>query len=117
MSQRSGKLWGQTVPIEVNPFVAFHRAEIQQGFCCSRHFHAGRTNLFYCESGRVRIRAYQPNGIEDETILTAGDWTECAPELEHRFEGLADSVVFELYWPRSMTENDIVRRDTGGRMA
>ncbi len=112
-----GKIWGQTVDILTNPFVSFHRAEVQQGFCCSRHKHTGRSNLFFVESGRMRIRVYRENGIEDETILTAGQSTEVGAELEHRFECLADAVVFELYWPRPMTETDIIRRDTGGKMA
>ncbi len=112
----SGKAWGQTLDIETNPFVSFHRAEIKQGYCCSKHDHTGRTNLFFVESGRVRIRVYQSNGLEDETILTAGQMTKVGPGLKHRFECLADAVVFELYWPRLMTETDINRDDTGGRL-
>lgn len=115
--KKSGKCWGETVDIETNPFVSFHRAVINHGFCCSRHDHSGRANLFFVESGRIRIRVYQPNGIEDETILAAGETTTVPAGLDHRFEALADSVVFELYWPRMMTEPDINRIDTGGRMS
>lgn len=116
---KSGKVWGQTVDVETNPFVSFHRAEIKQGFCCSKHVHVGRTNLFFCESGRVRIRVYQPSGLEDETILGAGEMTKVGPGLEHRFEAISDCVVFELYWPAPMNEADIVRdpESLGGRMS
>lgn len=114
----SGKIWGQTLDIVTNSFVSCHRAEIKQGFCCSRHKHVGRTNAFFVESGRVRIRVYQPNGLEDETILCAGQKTEVPPGLEHRFEALSDCVVFELYWPTPMSSIDIVRDadSLGGRL-
>ena len=114
MGHKYGKSWGQTVDIETNPFVSFHRAEILEGQGCSRHDHTGRTNLFYCESGVVLIRVFQPNGLEDETILEAGEMTKVGPHLKHRFEGIEDAVVFELYWPRPMTEVDINRDDVGG---
>lgn len=116
MSVKFGKAWGSTIDIETNPFVSFHRAEIKAGYCCSRHDHTGRTNLFFVESGIVRVRVYQPNGLEDETVLGAGEMTKVGPGLKHRFEGIEDAVVFELYWPRQMTETDINRDDTGGRL-
>jgi len=114
---KSGKVWGHTVDILTNPFVSFHRAVMKGGFACSKHDHTGRSNLFFVESGQVLVRTYQPNGLEDETILGPGETTTVAPGLKHRFECLEDAVVFELYWPRSMTEVDIRRDDTGGKLA
>lgn len=116
MSGLQGKAWGQTLNIETNAFVSMHRAEIKQGFCCSKHIHRGRTNLFFVESGRIRVRIYQPNGLEDETILAAGDRMSVPYGVKHRFEGIADAVVYELYWPMPMSDVDIERDDVGGRM-
>lgn len=111
-----GKIWGHTDEIVTNPFVSFHRAAMRAGHACSIHSHAGRTNLFFVESGKVLVRVYQPNGLEDETVLGTGESTKVPPGLKHRFECLEDAVVFELYYPPSMTDADIARDDTGGKL-
>jgi len=110
---RTGKIWGTTEALEANPFVSFHRAEVNAGFRCSRHRHERKWNGFFVESGFLLIRVYQPSGIEDVTELRAGDYTSVAPGVEHRFESVENSVLFELYWPDALSE-DIVRADEGG---
>lgn len=108
-----GKVWGSTVEIESNPYMSFHRAEVKKDRRCSKHLHANKWNGFFVESGLLRVRIYQPNGIEDVTTLGAGEYTAVAPGLKHRFESVEDTVLFEIYWPAALAE-DIVRDDEGG---
>lgn len=111
-----GKLWGRTVKLEANPFMSFHRAEVNAGFRCSKHLHANKWNGFFVESGLLKVRVYQPNGIEDVTVLGPGDYTAVAPGVKHRFESVENTVLFEVYWPAVVSE-DIVRDDEGGQLA
>ena len=53
-------------------------------------------------------------GLVDETILEAGDFTQVKPGKIHQFEGLEDGVAFELYWAE-FNHNDIRRRTVGGK--
>lgn len=108
-----GKLWGTTQELVANPFVSFHRAEVRKGKRCSRHRHLRKWNGFFVEAGVMQIRVYQPNGIEDVTVLGAGDFTAVGPGITHRFECIEDAVLFEIYWPAEIAE-DIVRDDEGG---
>ena len=61
------------------------------------------------------VRVWQDgdqDGLVDETILEAGDFTQVKPGKVHQFEGLEDGVAFELYWAE-FNHNDIVRRTVG----
>lgn len=111
--RQAGKIWGSTIELEANPFMSLHRAEVKAGFRCSKHLHQNKWNGFFVESGELHIRVYQPSGIEDVTILKAGDYAFVAPGMKHRFESIADTVLFEIYWPAQHAE-DIVRDDEGG---
>ena len=42
-------------------------------------------------------------GLLDETVLEAGDFTMVKPGKYHQFEGLEDGVAFELYWLNLIT--------------
>lgn len=113
MGQVEGKLWGATETLLALPFVSLHRASIQPGFRCSRHFHRYKWNGFLLIAGGLDIRVYQPSGVEDVTALGPGDWTAVAPGVSHRFESREASLLLEVYWPEGLSE-DIVRADVGG---
>lgn len=113
---KAGKAWGATRAIEINGFAEMHHASIVAGKCCSRHAHAAKWNGFYVLSGRIRVRVWQPNGLVDATELGPGDYTRVAPGLEHRFEGLENAEIVELYWPSALNPLDISRADRGGDM-
>jgi len=77
--------------------------------------HEFKWNGFFVESGKMIVRVWQDgvqNGLVDETILEAGDFTQVKPGKIHQFEGLEDGVAFELYWAE-FNHNDIVRRSQG----
>ena len=105
---KAGKIWGQTELIHANGVLEFHRIEFKKGFKCSEHEHKFKWNGFYVESGKMIVRVWQDDqdGLVDETILNAGDFTQVKPGKVHQFEGLEDGVAFELYWAE-FNHNDI----------
>ena len=114
---KAGKIWGQTELIHANGVLEFHRIEFKAGFKCSEHEHQFKWNGFFVESGKMLVRVWQDgiqDGLVDETILKAGDFTRVKPGVFHQFEGLEDGVAFELYWAE-FDHNDIKRESVGHR--
>jgi len=110
---KAGKIWGQTELIHANGVLEFHRIEYKAGYKCSEHEHKFKWNGFFVESGKMIVRVWQDDqGLVDETILEAGDFTQVKPGKVHQFEGLEDGVAFELYWAE-FNHDDIVRRTSG----
>jgi len=111
----AGKIWGATECIHANGVLEFHRIAFLKGYKCSEHMHQFKWNGFYVESGKMLVRVWQSDdqqGLVDETILEAGDFTQVKPGKVHQFEGLQSGVAFELYWAE-FDHNDIVRRTIG----
>ena len=117
MSTKFGKIWGSTELIHANGVLEFHRIEYRAGYKCSEHYHKTKWNGFYVESGRMLVRVWQDDqdGLVDETVLEAGDFTQVKPGKVHQFEGLEDGIAFELYWAE-FDHNDIERRTIGTRV-
>lgn len=114
MSLKQGKIWGETKQLIANPFLEFHRIEYKAGYKCSEHFHRYKINYFFVESGKMLVRVWQDDqqGLIDETVLHAGDFTQVKPGKVHQFEGIEGGVAFELYWAE-FAHDDIVRRTVG----
>tara|TARA_Y100001968_G_C18703156_1_gene412197 strand:+ start:87 stop:437 length:351 start_codon:yes stop_codon:yes gene_type:complete len=112
---KAGKIWGKTELIHANGVLEFHRIEFKAGFKCSEHKHKYKWNGFFVESGKMIVRVWQDadqQGLIDETILNAGDYTTVKPGKFHQFEGVEDGVAFELYWAE-FNHDDIERRTVG----
>ncbi len=113
MSNKAGKIWGQTELVHANGVLEFHRIDFKAGGVCSKHKHQFKWNGFYVISGRMKIRVWQKDyDLIDETILGPGDFTRVKPGLMHSFEGLEDGVAFELYWAEF--NHDDIQRETVG---
>ena len=111
----AGKVWGQTELVEANGALEFHRIEFKAGYQCSEHKHEFKWNGFYVESGQMMIRVWQDEqGLVDETMLYAGDYTKVKPGLYHQFIGIEDGIAFELYWAE-FNHTDIKRRTSGSK--
>ena len=110
----AGKIWGTTELVHSNNTFEFHRIEFKSGYKCSDHKHQINSNGIYVEEGQMLIRVWQhdQDNLVDETILSAGQFTQVRPGLVHQFEGLQDGVAFELYWAE-FNHNDIKRRTSG----
>jgi len=110
---KNGKVWGTTSKIFEKNNVSIHRIEIIKNGFCSRHKHKYKYNTFYVESGIIKIQIFRSNNIIDETILKSGDRSDIPPDVEHKFIGLENSIVYEIYYVELIDE-DIERVDCGG---
>ena len=113
MSNKAGKIWGQTELVHANGVLEFHRIDFKAGGVCSKHKHQFKWNGFYVVSGKMKIKVWQKDyDLIDETILGPGDFTRVKPGLMHSFEGLEDGMAFELYWAEF--NHDDIQRETVG---
>ena len=87
MSNKSGKIWGQTELIHANGVLEFHKIDFKAGGVCSKHKHNFKWNGFYVVSGRMKIKVWQKDqqDLIDETILGPGDFTKVKPGYYHLF--------------------------------
>lgn len=115
MGSIAGKIWGKTELVHANAVLEFHRIEFKKGYSCSEHKHSYKYNGFFVERGKLLIKVWQEDqGLVDETVLEAGDFTQVRPGKYHQFIGLEDGIAFELYWAE-FSHDDIVRRTSGGK--
>lgn len=111
-----GKIWGLTSELFRNNSVEIHRIEGKKGFKCSKHKHIHKYNMFYVESGILKIRIWKnAYDLVDTTIVNPQQSTVVKPGEFHRFEVLQDCVAFEIYWV-VLDADDIVRQDHGGKI-
>lgn len=98
------KPWGKTEILFEKNNVSIHRLEVDEGGCCSLHFHQAKFNVFYVESGSILINPFGK-------ILTKGELFEISPGIEHQFKALEKTVVFEIYFV-TLNNEDIIRIKT-----
>lgn len=108
-----GKVWGITQLIFFGNNVEVHRIFAKKGHFCSEHTHRSKYNLFFVESGRLLIRT-RKDGLDDESVLEAGQSTVVKPGDRHQFEALEDSWVLEIYYV-TLNPHDIERSSQGGK--
>lgn len=111
--KKNGKVWGCTSEIFNKNNVSINRLNIKKGSCCSKHFHQYKYNTFFVESGKILIQEWK-NEYEliDETILSNGEICAVPPNTYHRFVGLENSIIYEIYHTE-LSSADIIREDTG----
>lgn len=114
---KQGKIWGETCELFTRNNVSIHRIVINKGSCCSKHYHDHKHNIFYVESGSIMVQEWKREyDLLDETILTAGEICSVPPKNLHKFVGLEDSVVYEIYYV-DLKNDDIIREDVGNKRA
>lgn len=114
ISNKQGKVWGFTQEIFNRNNVSLNRISIKKGGYCSKHYHEYKSNIFFVESGSILVEEWKKDyNLIDKTILNSGESSLIAPKTFHKFTGLEDSIVYEIYYVE-LFENDIVREDTGG---
>jgi mannose-6-phosphate isomerase-like protein (cupin superfamily) len=107
-----GKVWGWTKPIFQSETTEVQHLRIKAGTKCSDHEHSHKHNLFYVLTGRLKV-IVEKDGLQDETILDAGESTAIRPGDKHRFEAVTDCEIIELYWV-TLDPDDIRRYTHGG---
>lgn len=111
-----GKIWGQTQSIFDKNNVEIHRIKASKGGYCSEHVHSFKFNLFFVESGKLKVTIFRGDDElhpTDSTILTPGMSSLVKPGEKHMFEALEDSVAYEIYWVE-LNSDDITRYERGG---
>lgn len=112
---KSGKVWGETAMIFGKNNVSIHRIETKEDSWCSTHKHEHKYNMFFVESGSIEVHVWKNDyDLVDVTVLRVGEMTTVKPGEFHKFVSTENSVVYEIYWTE-LDENDIVRKDSGGR--
>lgn len=107
------KVWGESIKLLsrncVEVMVLRLRPDPKTGHdvCCSRHTHEMKHNLFYVLEGSLTIHEEGR-----EVNLLPGAMYEVLPHVPHRFVVTWPSVVLEITWAESITE-DIQRSDVG----
>lgn len=110
---KQGKIWGSTSEIFNKNNVSICRIHINEGSCCSKHYHDHKHNTFYVESGKVKIQEWKNDyNLLDETVLIAGEMCVVPPKTYHRFIGIENSIVYEIYHVE-LDNHDIIREDIG----
>lgn len=84
------KTWGHEEWI-VNSEYCGKKLVLNEGHCCSLHYHKIKDETFYIASGRV---GFQLN--DEYFILNPGDSLLITPGTKHRFYGLENSEIFEF---------------------
>lgn len=111
---KNGKVWGDTIEIFSNQGVEVHRINANKGGYSSKHKHLHKHNLFFVESGKLRVIIWHPKyNLVDETILEPGQMTSVPPGVYHKFEAIESTIAFEFYWTE-ISKDDIDREDCGG---
>ena len=109
-----GKVWGDTQKIYENDNFQVSRIYAKKGGFCSKHKHQQKWNLFYVESGKLKIVRWKNDyDLVDDTILTARQQTSVPPGEYHLFEALEDTVAYEIYYS-TLNDKDIIRENHGG---
>jgi mannose-6-phosphate isomerase-like protein (cupin superfamily) len=116
MTEKQGKVWGETWTILQTPMVEFHRISVKRGYRCSTHKHAHKWNGFFVESGELEIHVRKKDyDLTDVTHLKVGQFCAVKPGEYHWFQCAEDCVAFEIYWLNPITE-DIQRENAGGKI-
>jgi len=109
---KMGKLWGWTQLAFAYNGVEIHALKIQKGGYCSTHDHRNKWNRFIILEGRLSIRIYHDDTV-DETVIGPWQVTDVPPGVRHEFEALEDTIAMECYWT-TLDPNDIDRHGTRG---
>ena len=83
------KVWGHE-EILANDNFCFKRLIVNKGWQVSYHYHKVKDELFYLESGKIRMT------IDGKvTVMMPRQWARILPGTWHSFAGLEDSVLLE----------------------
>ncbi len=111
-----GKVWGSTSILFSKNNVEINRITCNKDGYCSKHKHHSKYNMFFVEKGSLEISVWKNDyDLIDKTILTEHQNCIVSPGEYHLFKCLKpDTVAFEIYWVE-ISENDIERKNVGGK--
>ncbi len=115
LAVKSKKCWGVTECVYESASMEIHNLTIKANTWCSKHFHRNKVNIFHLLSGEVDVVVY----LEKIGKVRISKLTESDPRLVvlcniwHRFIGIKDSQLIEIYETRNIVPDDIEREDEG----
>jgi len=92
--------------------VEAHPIKAEPGFRCSRHCHLNKWNRFIVLSGRLVVRIFRDNEV-DETEIGPWQVTDVPPGVVHEFQAIEPALAVEFYWVE-LDAHDIIREIEGG---
>ncbi len=111
------KVWGRVWHLFVSDYLSVSFLQVNPGFCCSRHYHAERNNLFAVVSGKLIIQEWHGDSLF-KTVLKPGSIYMVEAGTVHRFCVLEEGEVVEIYQSNTpegkVSLEDIHRLDVGG---
>lgn len=114
------KLWGLNHVMHLDGSFQVCHISVKKGGFCSNHRHTHKWNQFYVVSGKLAVQTYRGGELTGppETIHFLGptDSIRIEPGVNHKFHALEDTEAIEIY-SASVSEEDIIREDTGGMMS
>jgi L-fuculose-phosphate aldolase len=87
--------------------------ELRKGQFRGGHYHERKEEVFYVVSGTIRaVFADLAGGGKETRILEKGMKVRVGTHVDHRFEGIEDSLVIE-YSPQYYDRTDAFKADLG----
>ena len=107
-----GKIWGNTEHIFSKNNVSIHRILAKKGYCCSKHKHDSKYNIFFVEKGKIQIEDWQLDyNLIDKTVLESGQKCSIPPKHYHRLQHLKTQWLMKftmLNWTKKIYREKIV---------
>lgn len=114
------KHWGWTRPILESPDESIHELRTEAGGYCSIHLHERRSNIFYCQEGKISVAWLNKDKQRwSERFLVPSKQIEIPAGVAHCFKVWESGRVFERYLPANggpVLESDITRFVEGGHV-
>lgn len=111
------KAWGTTEPLLVLPTIEIHRIKVKPHSWCSVHKHVSKWNAFVVVEGELHVQLVQKN-VRENYHLKKADFLNVAPEVVHQFRTFDEPcVAYEIYFPKALGKEDIVRFIQGGSVS
>ena len=85
------KVWGKEEWVVNNDLYCFKKLHLTKGYHCSMHHHKIKDETFIVQEGKVLLE-YN----DTYKVLLPGHTIRITPNMEHRFTGMIDSVIYEV---------------------
>jgi len=102
------KTWGDTRLIFDNGSIHIYIANINKNQSSSKHYHEHKNNIFYLQSGLLKVIKWEEDNSLIEHVLQPGDSIDIKNGIKHQFFSLEDSVLVEIYYT-NLNHEDIIR--------
>lgn len=87
--------WGQVEEAHALTRLALKRMTMKAGTQSSLELHVKKMEIYWLQSGRLKIGFRKDRAINDEIILEAGEAIEIPPGTPHMRMALTDCVILE----------------------